>query len=104
MCANMYRLINHERSQLVADCVKGGALEFYLKEINKQKPYQMVVDKLRLRYNMTLRNLSLQSKDDSLSFDDFIAQHQRQDERECLRRMVEYLNNITSQLVDCYRT
>ena len=33
-----------------------------------------------------------------------MARHQTQDERECPRRMVEYINNITPQLVDDFYT
>ena len=33
-----------------------------------------------------------------------MLRNQIQDEKECLRRMVEYLNNITSQLVDSFHT
>ena len=49
ICASNYSPINDERSQLVVNCLKGGALEFYLYEINPQMPYQMVADKLRVR-------------------------------------------------------
>ena len=51
ICANDHSLTNDERSQLVVNCFKGGALEFCLKEVNPQMPYQMVFDKLRARYN-----------------------------------------------------
>ena len=33
-----------------------------------------------------------------------MARHQIQDEKDCLHLMVEYLNNITSQLVDSFHT
>ena len=67
-------------------------------------PYQMIVDKLRARYNTPHRKLSLQSEVDSLDFDEFMTRHQIQYEKECLPRMVEYLNNITPQLVDGFHT
>ena len=47
MCVNNHSLTNDERSQLVASCLKGGASELDLNEINPQMSYQMVVDKLR---------------------------------------------------------
>ena len=75
ICANNHSLTNDERSQLVVKCLKDGTLEFYLKEINPQIPYQMVVDKLRARYIMRHRNLSLKSEVDSLNFDDFMVRH-----------------------------
>ena len=59
----------------------------------------MVVDKLSIGCNTLLRKLSLQSEIDSLNFDESIVRHQIQDENECLRQMVEYLNNIIQQLV-----
>ena len=65
---------------------------------------QMVVDKLRARYNTSYRNSSLQSEVDSLSFHDFMVHHQIQHEKECLRRIIEYLNNITPQIVDDFQT
>ena len=46
MYANNHSHTNDERSQLVLSCLKVEALELYLKEINSQMPYQMVVDKL----------------------------------------------------------
>ena len=104
MCANNHSLTNYERSELVVNYLNGGALEIYLKEINPQMSYQMVVDKLRARYNKPNRKLSLQSEIDSLNFDDFMVCHQTQDEKECLRRMVAYINNITPQLVDGFHT
>ena len=67
-------------------------------------PYKEVVDKLRTRYNKTHRKLSLQSEVDSLTFEDFMAHQQIRDEKECLRRIVEYLNKITSQLVDGFHS
>ena len=63
--------------------------------INAQMPYQMVYDKLRERYNTQHKKLSLQSEVDFVNFDELIAVHQLQDEKKCLRQMVEYLNNIT---------
>ena len=104
MRANNQSLTNDERSQLVVSCVKGGAFEFYLKEINPKMPFQMVVDRLRARYNTPHRKLSLQSEVYSLNLDDFMVRHQIQDEKECLRRMVEYLDNNIPQLVDCFHT
>ena len=89
---------NNERSQLVVSCVKGGALELYLKEIYQKMLYKMAVNKLRAGYNTPNRKLSLQSEVDSLNFDEFTTRHQIQDEKECLHRMVEYLNTITPQL------
>ena len=65
-------------------------------------PYRMVVDKLRARYNMPHRKLSLQSEVDYLNFDKFMERHQIKDEKEYLRRIVKYLNNITPKLVDCF--
>ena len=64
-----------EHSQLVINYLKGGALEVHLKEINSQMPYQMVIDKLRVRYNTLHKKLSLESELDSLSFDEFMARH-----------------------------
>ena len=84
--------------------LKDGALEFYLKKINPQMPYQMAVDKLRARYNPPHVKLSFQSEVQSLNFDDFIVRHQIQHEKECLRRIVEYLNNITPKLVDGFHS
>ena len=84
----------------MVNCLKRGALEFNLKEINPQITYQIVVDKLRARYNTPHRKLSLQSEVDSINFEDFIAHHQVRDEKECIRRMDEYLKNITTQLED----
>ena len=63
-------------------------------------PYRIVVDKLHARYNKPHRKLSLQSEVDSLNFDEFMVRHQIQDEKECLRCMIEYLNNILPELVD----
>ena len=57
--ANNQSLTNNERVQLVVSCLKCGALEFYLKEVNQKMPYQIVVDKLRAKYNTSHRNLSL---------------------------------------------
>ena len=104
ICANNHSLTNDKHSQLVGNFFVSGALDFYLKDINPQMPYQMVVDKLRARHDTPHRKLSLQSEIDSLNFDEFMARHQIQDEKELLRRMVEYLNNITPQLVDCFYT
>ena len=78
-------------------------MEFYLKEIDPKLAYKDAVDKLRERYNTPHRNLSLQSEKDSLTFDDFMDRHQIRDEKECLRRIVDYLNKITPQLVDGFR-
>ena len=64
----------------------------------------MVADKLRARYNTLHRKLPLQSEVDSLDFDDFMARHPIQDEKECLRRVDEYINNITSKLVDGFHS
>ena len=64
----------------------------------------MVVDKLRARYNTIDRSSCFQSEADSLNFDEFMVHHQIQDEKRYLRRMVEYLNNITPQLVDGFHT
>ena len=64
----------------------------------------MVVDKLRAGYNRSQRKLSLQSEVDYLNFDEFMARHQIKGEKECLHCMVEYLNNITSKLVDGFHT
>ena len=58
-------------------------------------PYQMFVDKLRVEYNTPLRKISLQSEVDSLNLKEFMSRHQIQYEIECLRRIVEYLNNVT---------
>ena len=55
-------------------------------------------------YNTPHRKLSLQSEVDSLNFDDFMVRHLIQNEKEHLRQMVEYLNNITRQLVDGLHT
>ena len=104
ICANNQSLTKDECSRLVFNCIKSESLEFYLKVINPQMPYQIVVDKLRSRYNKTHRQLSLQSEVDSLSFDEFMALQQIQDCKECLRQMVKYLNNITPQLVDSFHT
>ena len=79
-------------------------MEVYPKKINLTITYQTVVDKLRAKYNTTYRNSSLESEVDSLSFDESMARHQKQDEKECLRRMVRYLNNITPELVDRFYT
>ena len=68
-------LINDEHSQLEVKCLKGVALEFYLKETNIQMPYQIVVDKLPARYNRPQTNLSLQSEVYSLNVDDFIVRY-----------------------------
>ena len=38
--------------------------------------------------------MSLQTQIDSLTFNDFMERSQIQDEKEGLRRIVEYLNNI----------
>ena len=76
--------------------LKDGALEFYLREINPQMPYQVVVDKLCARRNTPKRKLSLQSEVNPLNFDEFMVNHQIQNEKEYLRRIVKYLNNITS--------
>ena len=67
-------------------------------------PYQMVVHKLRARYNTPHRKLSIQSMVDSLNVDEFMARHQLQEQKECLRQMVEYLNNIIQQHVDGFHT
>ena len=67
-------------------------------------PYQMVVDRLRARYSTPHRKLSVQSEVDSLNFDEFMTCHQIQNKKKCLRRIVEYLNNITPQLVDVFHT
>ena len=48
-----------KRLSLVVNCVKGGALEFYLKEINPQIPYQLVVDQLRAKYHTAHRRVFL---------------------------------------------
>ena len=104
ICANNHSLTNDERSQSVVDCLKGGALELYLKDISSHMTYQVVDDKLRARYNTPHRELSLQSEVDSLNFDDFMVHHLIQDEKECLHCMEEYLNNITSKLVDGFHT
>ena len=64
----------------------------------------MVVDKQSARYNTPHRKLSLQSELDSLTFDDFRACYQIQCEKVCLRSMVKYIDNIKSQLVDCFNT
>ena len=63
-------------------------------------PYIKVIDKLCVKYHTPHRKLSLQSEVDFLSFDEFMARYQIQDEKDCLRRMVEYLNNVTPQFVD----
>ena len=44
--------------------------------------------------------MSLESEVDSLNFEEFMTCHQIQDEKECLHRMLEYLNNIAPQLLD----
>ena len=76
------------------NCRKRGVLTFF-KDINPQMSYQMVFDKLHARFNTTYRKLSLQPEIDSLNIDDFMVRHQIQDEKECLRDMAEYFNNIT---------
>ena len=58
-------------------------------------PYQMLVHKLRVRYKTPYRNLFLQSEVDYLNFDEFMACHQVQDEKECLCQMAQYFNNFT---------
>ena len=79
-------------------------MRFYLKEINCKIPYQMIVDKQRARYNTAQWKLSLQSEVDSLNFDEVMPRDQIQDEKECIRQIVEYLNNITPQLLDGFHT
>ena len=76
ICENNHSLTNHERSRLVINYLKGVASEFYLKEINPQMPYQMVVDRLRARYNTAHRKFSLQLEADSKDFDDFMVRNQ----------------------------
>ena len=66
-------------------------------------PYQLV-DKLHTRYNTPNGKFSVQLEDDSLNFDRFMTYYQIKDDKECLRYMVKYLNNITPQLVDGFRT
>ena len=44
--------------------------------------------------------MALQSEIDSLTFDDFMARHQIQDEKEGLSRIVEYLKYVTPQLFE----
>ena len=63
-------------------------------------PFQMAAGELRAIYNTPHRNLSLQSEVDSVNYDEFMAGLQIQYEKEFLRRMVEFLINITPQLVD----
>ena len=60
----------------------------------------MVVDQLCAGYNTPHKKLPNQSEVDSLNFDEFMSRHQIQYEKEFLCRMVEYLNNITPQLLD----
>ena len=67
-------------------------------------PHQIFIDKLHTRYNTPHRNLFLQSELSSPNFDEFMDRHQIQDEKECLCRMVEYLNDITPHLVDGFHT
>ena len=104
ICASNHCITNNERSHLVVNCLKGVALKSYLKETNPKMPHQMVVDRLRERYYTPHRKLSLQSEVYSLSVNDFMVRHQIQDEKECLRRMVVYLNEITPQLVNGFHT
>ena len=66
---------------LVVNCLKGGAQEFYLKEIDPKIPYKDIFNKLRTRYNTPHRNLSLQSEVDSLKYDEFMARHKIRDEQ-----------------------
>ena len=89
ICTNNHNLNNHERSMLVVNCLKGGALELFLKDIDTKLQYKDAVDKLRTRYNMPRRKLSLQSEVNSLTFDEFVARYQIRNEKECLRRIDE---------------
>ena len=50
ICANNHSPSNDERCQLVVSSLKGGASEFYLKEINPQITHQIIVYKQRTRY------------------------------------------------------
>ena len=101
---NNHSVTNDERSQLVVSCLKGIALEFYVKEISPQMPYEMFIDKLGARYNTPHRKLSLRSEVYSFNFDDFMARQQIQDEKEFLCCTADYLKNITPQLVDGFHT
>ena len=48
--------------------------------------------------------ITIQSEVDSLEFDDFMTRNQIKDEKEGLRRMVKYLNNVTAQLVEGFHS
>ena len=62
ICANNHSLTNQERSMLVANSLRGGALEFNLNRIDPKLPYTDIVDKLRSRYALPHRKLSLKSE------------------------------------------
>ena len=64
----------------------------------------MVVDNLRARFNTPHRKLFLQSEVNSLNFDVLVVRNQIQDEKGCFLPMVEYLKNITVQLLDGFYT
>ena len=78
------------------------SFELYLMDVNPQFSYQIVANKLSVRYNTLHRKFSLQLEVNSLVFDKVIARHQIQNEKEYLRHMVEHLNNITLYLVNFF--
>ena len=84
MCERKRSLINKQRSKQVFNSLKGGTFESYLEEINQENSCQTIFDRLRARYNMSHRKLSLKSEFESQNFDDLIAHSQIQNEKECL--------------------
>ena len=74
--------------KIVANYLKGGKLELYLKEFNLKMRYHKVVDKLRVKYNTAQRKLSLQPEVYILLLDLFMDSHHVQYEKECLCGMI----------------
>ena len=65
--ARKYSLTNQEHSKLIVNCPKGGAFEFYLKEIDPRQKYETAVEKLRARHNTLRRKSSSQFEVESLT-------------------------------------
>ena len=90
-----HSLANQECSKPIIRCLTGDALEFYLREIEDTVAYKIAVEKQNKIYSKPHHKKALQSEVGSLSLDDFITCNHIQDEKQGLRELVIYLNEVT---------
>ena len=89
---------------MIVNCYAGGVLDLYLKKNVPNAPYHTVVDKLLERYDISHHKMALQSGVNQFSIDKYMSQNQVLNEKECLRHLVEYLNRISTQLLEGLHT